>query len=116
MVSYAVEFRDHTGEQFPRAERQDLTRQRAQDIAMAYCRAYPTHMCFIYMDVEKQNGFNPKTHLKRSASRVTTEAKIFGEAYPGRRDVASTMMRKSRGRTDRAEYHIPTLIAKRNLV
>ena len=114
MFTYVVEFRDHTGERFPRAERQDQTRQRAQEIAMAYCRTYPTHMCFIYSDEEKPNGRSLNGNRKRTASYVKTEVRIFGEAYYGRRNVASTMMKKARNRTDRGEFQIPTIIARKS--
>lgn len=115
MMSYVVEFRNDTGEGFSRSERQGLSRQRAQDIAMAYCRHNPTHMCFIYMEEDKRDGFNKKTQLKRWATWTKTEVKIFGEGYTGRRDVPSTIMKKARGRTARAEFQIPTLIARRQL-
>lgn len=113
MTSYVIEFRDDTGEGFARPERQGLNRQRAQDVALAYCRTYPAHMVFIYAEEDKRDGFNQKTHLKRWATWTNTEVKIFGEGYRGRRDIPSTIMKKARGRSARAEFQIPTLIARR---
>ncbi len=115
MISYAIEFRDHTGHGFPRPERTGLTKQRSIDIAEAFCLKYPDRMCFIYAEEEKWAGLY-KGGGRKTAVRVNTELRVFGRAYRGSKLNPSTMQKKARGRTDRAVYQTQDLVvgAKRS--
>jgi hypothetical protein len=89
---YSVEYRGDKGQIVEKHEDMELSKGRAHELALRWCRQCPDCVAVIYFEVEKPNGLDFKGRRKFAAETVT-ERVVRGRAYSGPK-VFSTMMRR----------------------